>query len=290
MTEHQASRTLVKSPPELWAECSDPGSLGRHLNDCFGEIKITRLEPETAVAWEGERGSGTVRLEPSGWGTRVILTARAEVDAVNRPVAPATQQPPAPGGGASTAPAPQGAIVPTGPAPAASATRDPSQGDWPRAALAEPPPPAAAPPPPPMPPPAPPRRGLLGRLFARNQPVAEPRPAAPPAAETTRPEPARARQTASAPPAAETTRPEPARARQTASPPPAAEPPANPTPTPPTAEAPAPPPTPAPPRHSPTAIGPAPPPTPQAPQDPAAALARALDSLGQAHHRPFSRA
>ena len=74
MTEHEASRTLVKSAPELWAECSDAGSLGRHL-DKFGEIRITRLEPETTVAWEGEDVSGTVRLEPSGWGTRVILTA-----------------------------------------------------------------------------------------------------------------------------------------------------------------------------------------------------------------------
>ena len=76
MTEHVASRTLVKSPPELWAECSDAGSLARHL-DQFGDIKITRLEPETAVAWEGERARGTVRIEPAGWGTKVILTAVA---------------------------------------------------------------------------------------------------------------------------------------------------------------------------------------------------------------------
>lgn len=80
MTIHEASRTLLKSPPELWAECSDATSLNRHL-DQFGEIRITRLEPETAVAWEGENASGTVRLEPSGWGTRVILTAE-EVDPV----------------------------------------------------------------------------------------------------------------------------------------------------------------------------------------------------------------
>jgi hypothetical protein len=73
-TEHEASRTLVKSPPELWAECSDASSLARHLGE-FGEIRITRLEPETAVAWEGENASGTVRIEPSGWGTRVTLTA-----------------------------------------------------------------------------------------------------------------------------------------------------------------------------------------------------------------------
>ena len=36
---------------------------------------VTRLEPETTVAWEGDAARGTVRLEPSGWGTRVTLTA-----------------------------------------------------------------------------------------------------------------------------------------------------------------------------------------------------------------------
>jgi hypothetical protein len=77
MTQHTASRTLVKSPPELWAECSDASALTRHL-DQFGDIKITRLEPETTVAWEGEQVRGTVRLEPSGWGTKVTLTAVAE--------------------------------------------------------------------------------------------------------------------------------------------------------------------------------------------------------------------
>ena len=84
MTELQASRTLVKSPPELWAECSDAASLARHLGR-FGEIRITRLEPETAVAWEGERARGTVRIEPAGWGTKVILTA-VEMDAGAPPV------------------------------------------------------------------------------------------------------------------------------------------------------------------------------------------------------------
>lgn len=74
MTELQASRTLVKSPPELWAECSDAAALSRHLGG-FGEIRITRLDPETAVTWEGENVRGTVQIEPAGWGTKVILTA-----------------------------------------------------------------------------------------------------------------------------------------------------------------------------------------------------------------------
>jgi hypothetical protein len=80
MPAHTASRTLVKSVPELWAECSEAASLAKHLGS-FGEIRITKLEPETAVAWEGDAASGAVRLEPSGWGTRVTLTATAETDA-----------------------------------------------------------------------------------------------------------------------------------------------------------------------------------------------------------------
>ena len=60
----EAARTLVKSPPELWAEVSDPTALARHLG-AFGDIRITRLEPEATVAWEGDRASGTVQLDPA---------------------------------------------------------------------------------------------------------------------------------------------------------------------------------------------------------------------------------
>jgi len=70
----EAKRTLVKSPPELWAELSDIAALARHLGE-FGEIRITRTEPESVVEWEGDLASGSVRLEPSGWGTKVTLTA-----------------------------------------------------------------------------------------------------------------------------------------------------------------------------------------------------------------------
>ncbi len=74
MSEVKARRTLVKSPPELWAELSDPATLARHLGQ-FGEIRITRTEPESRVTWEGDRASGTVEINASGWGTRVTLTA-----------------------------------------------------------------------------------------------------------------------------------------------------------------------------------------------------------------------
>ena len=70
----EVTRTLVKSPPELWAELSDVAALARHLGE-FGTIRIVRTEPESVVEWEGDRASGSVRLEPAGWGTRVTLTA-----------------------------------------------------------------------------------------------------------------------------------------------------------------------------------------------------------------------
>src|SRR5438270_6575238 len=96
MREHEVSRTLVKSAPELWSECSDPDSLSRHLgaDGPFGEIRITRLEPETTVAWEGEAARGTVRIEPSGWGTRVTLAVQ-EVPGTPAPEPP-SPEPPAP--------------------------------------------------------------------------------------------------------------------------------------------------------------------------------------------------
>ena len=115
MNEHQASRTLVKSPPELWAECSDARSLARHLGDAVGEIRIKRLEPETTVAWEGERISGTVRLEPSGWGTKVTLTAASDTPVVAETPEPesvpaAASEPPAPEPHATEPPSPKSPV------------------------------------------------------------------------------------------------------------------------------------------------------------------------------------
>jgi len=92
MPDLTAKRTLVKSPPELWTELSEVEGLARHLGE-FGEIQISRLEPEHTVAWEGEHARGLVELEPSGWGTKVTLTAEvagAEVaSAAEEPELPA---------------------------------------------------------------------------------------------------------------------------------------------------------------------------------------------------------
>ena len=162
MNEHQASRTLLKSPPELWAECSDAQSLARHLDTFFGEIRITRLEPESTVAWEGESASGTVKLEPSGWGTRVTLTcstasgeepASTELEPAAEAEGPSAEEP-APA--AEPAPSPEVPLADTGrgglftrmmrffgpqqpqqPPAEASATRSAPQAAVPASAVAE---------------------------------------------------------------------------------------------------------------------------------------------------------
>jgi hypothetical protein len=96
MISSEVQRTLVKSPPELWTELSDPASLSRHLGE-FGEIRITRIEPEQTVEWEADDATGTVLIKPSGWGTRVTLSVTRELPAAEHgdaePAADADAQP-----------------------------------------------------------------------------------------------------------------------------------------------------------------------------------------------------
>ena len=88
-----AKRTLVKSGPELWAEVSDPEALGS-LFAPFGEIRITRVTDASLVVGVGEGAAGRLELEPSGFGTRVHLSA--EVGARELPPPPAPEPEPAP--------------------------------------------------------------------------------------------------------------------------------------------------------------------------------------------------
>jgi hypothetical protein len=108
MEHSTAQRRLVKSPPELWAQVSSEDVLARHLAG-FGEIRITRVDPETTVAWEGDRASGTVELAPAGWGTKVVLTATTAPPAA--PAVTAAAMPEAP------EPKPEPAAEPPAPAP-----------------------------------------------------------------------------------------------------------------------------------------------------------------------------
>jgi len=171
MQEPRAQRTLVKSPPELWSELSDIDSLARHLGE-FGEIRITRLDPETTVAWEGDRARGTVELEPSGWGTKVTITAElAEGAEAAEPVA-AEPDP--------VAVEPEPEPVAVEPEPLAAE---------PEPIVAEPDPVAAEPAAPPA---EAPKVGLFARLFGRRrkvEPVVEASAEAEPEAEPVAVEP-----------------------------------------------------------------------------------------------------
>jgi hypothetical protein len=73
MATVEVSRTLVKSPPELWEELQ-----GERLREALGAGKITPTEDERLIVWEGEDSKGTATLEPSGWGTKVTLRAEVE--------------------------------------------------------------------------------------------------------------------------------------------------------------------------------------------------------------------
>ena len=83
----EVQRTLVKSPPELWAELSDPEALGRHLGELDG-VRITRTEPETLLEWEAEGASGEVQLKASGFGTKVVLSLTRELPEPESPPEP----------------------------------------------------------------------------------------------------------------------------------------------------------------------------------------------------------
>jgi hypothetical protein len=73
MARYEVSRTLVKSPPELWEElCPE------RLSKVAGDVTVETTEPEKAIAWEGGGVRGTAVLEPAGWGTKVTLTAEVE--------------------------------------------------------------------------------------------------------------------------------------------------------------------------------------------------------------------
>jgi hypothetical protein len=254
MPDLTAKRTLVKSPPELWEELSEVERLAKHLG-AFGEIEITKLEPEHTVAWEGEHASGTVSIEPSGWGTKVTLHAELPDERPPEPEPVAAEPEPEP--------------VPAEPEPVA--------------AEPEPEPPAAKGDPVNVEPvllPEPKRRGFLGWLFRTR--TAPPADALQPFANEPEPEPV-------------FTEPEPVVAR------PEAEPVAVEPPEPVTVE---PPPEPVTVEPPPEPVTLEPPPEPVAaesePESPAApasldperaqvVLDEALDALGAAHHRPFSR-
>jgi hypothetical protein len=278
MADLTAERRLVKSPPELWSELSEVDRLAHHL-EAFGEIRITKLEPEHTVAWEADNATGTVSIEASGWGTKVTLTAEL----------PDLEQPhPGPG----SEPAEAESKEPPCSEPAYEPDPQPEPGWDPDPEEAAPlevsaPLPEVVPEERPPPTFAPRRRGLLSRLFPGFwvHPSAERTPDDVPRPGTRRDWLERALTRSPSEPEEEPAAAEPA----TAFVQPETAPPREPEPEE------------APPEPEPEPDEPAPeeePPAAEAeddgngtldPQAAEAALEAVLDTLGAAHHRPFSR-
>jgi len=78
MPRIEVSRTLVKSPPELWAELGP-----ERLELAVGAVSVEETEPERSIAFRGAGVHGTAVLEPAGWGTKVTLTAETEEQVAN---------------------------------------------------------------------------------------------------------------------------------------------------------------------------------------------------------------
>jgi hypothetical protein len=79
MRTYEVTRTLVKSPPELWAEL-ESGC----LESAVGEVQVEPMQAERALRWKAEGASGGALLEPSSWGTKVTLTAEVEEQVAQR--------------------------------------------------------------------------------------------------------------------------------------------------------------------------------------------------------------
>jgi hypothetical protein len=172
MVSSEVQRTLVKSPPELWAELSDPETLARHLGE-LGEIRITRTKPEERVEWEAGSTRGTVVIKPSGWGTKVTLSVTRDIEVVAEP----TEEPLPESASAEetavevgpTAEAPHAqdpiAVVPPADQPAAESATDveESEPDVPSAEAEQDKPEQEQE--------QEPRRGFFARLFGRRRPL-----------------------------------------------------------------------------------------------------------------------
>ena len=77
-----ATRTLMKSAPELWELLDDEPQL-RHWSArlCDGEgdgaVEVTAREPRRLLIWRCDSVKVKVKLEEKGFGTKVAIAAKA---------------------------------------------------------------------------------------------------------------------------------------------------------------------------------------------------------------------
>jgi hypothetical protein len=79
-----ASRTLVKSPPELWELIDQPDRMQGMMCALLGratEVTVDERKPESVLRWQaagdGEEAWIEVELAEKGWGTRVEVSAES---------------------------------------------------------------------------------------------------------------------------------------------------------------------------------------------------------------------
>lgn len=77
-----ASRTLVKSPPELWELLDEPDRMQGLMSSLLGraaEIKVYERKDGSNLGWEaagdGDKAWIEVEIAEKGWGTNVKVTA-----------------------------------------------------------------------------------------------------------------------------------------------------------------------------------------------------------------------
>jgi outer membrane biosynthesis protein TonB len=74
-----ASRTLVKSPPEVWEQLDHPGRMQGLMSALVGhatDVTVIEREEESKLAWRASDDAWIkVELAEKGWGTNVSVTA-----------------------------------------------------------------------------------------------------------------------------------------------------------------------------------------------------------------------
>jgi hypothetical protein len=78
-TMKTASRTLVKSPPEVWEQLDHPGRMQGLMSALVGhaaEVTVYEREEESKLAWRASDDAWIeVEIAEKGWGTNVSVTA-----------------------------------------------------------------------------------------------------------------------------------------------------------------------------------------------------------------------
>jgi hypothetical protein len=79
-TMKTASRTLVKSPPEVWEQLDHPGRMQGLMSTLVGhatDVSVYEREEESKLAWKAIPDDAWIKVElaEKGWGTNVSVTA-----------------------------------------------------------------------------------------------------------------------------------------------------------------------------------------------------------------------